>query len=463
MSKCFSSDIFKDEIEQSTKAKDESFSQTITNLTNFRKNKNLKAAHLPKLGQVPPYLYITKNKRIERYNPNKLIKSTQLTIDTRNPKFYQEKKIPNNTFAYAQYKQFKFPNYKIKNYVHDDLKDKNMLLSEYESIPDYALSYALLPKYEISHTLYRELQSKKNEFMDVYNRQKEIEKENNVNLKKRKILIDQFPPQNIFNRKNNMNDILKSGMIKIPYINDLNMDLTTSEKERYINIMEFLYKLKNFIERYPHEENKLIHEFLMEHNVFDIEYYDIEKINNFSNFLNTDFTIDPKKNFKENLKDILNGLYNNDYNNDLTTQYTETKRLKKEKEYNSTKSHSIKINKSVNPMIGLITNNLHFQTKVYLKSQKLSEDYDLVKNPEIIIEKLEKEFKNEENKSCENKNFSFLKKVDKNNEKLYGNRLTETEYSALTKKNRLTEYICLLKAKKNYEIGKIEKSLKFKI
>ena len=92
MSKCFSSDIFKEEIEQSTKAKDESFSQTITNLTNFRKNKNLKAAHLPKLGQVPPYLYITKNKRIERYNPNKLIKSTQLTIDTRNPKFYQEKK-----------------------------------------------------------------------------------------------------------------------------------------------------------------------------------------------------------------------------------------------------------------------------------------------------------------------------------------------------------------------------------
>ncbi len=31
MSKCFSSDIFKEEIEQSTKAKDESFSQTITN------------------------------------------------------------------------------------------------------------------------------------------------------------------------------------------------------------------------------------------------------------------------------------------------------------------------------------------------------------------------------------------------------------------------------------------------
>ena len=40
-------------------------------------------------------------------------------------------------------------------------------------------------------------------------------------------------------------------MIKIPFINDLNMDLTTSEKERYINIMEFLYKLNNFIEKYP--------------------------------------------------------------------------------------------------------------------------------------------------------------------------------------------------------------------
>ena len=463
MSKCISSDIFKDEIEQSTKERDESFSQTITNLTNFRKNKNLKAAHLPKIGHIPPYLYITKNKRIEKYNPKELIKSSELTIDTRNPKYYQGKKIPNNTFAYAQYKQFKFPNYKIKNYIHDDLKDKKILLSEFEDIPDYALSYALLPKYQISHTLYRELQSKKNEFMDVFNRQKEIEKENNVNLKKRKILIEQFPPQNIFNRKNNINDILKSGMIKIPYINDLNMDFTTSEKQRYISIMEFLYKLKNFIERYPQEENKLIHEFLMEHNVFDIEYYDIEKINNFSNFLNSDFTIDPKKNFKENLKDILNGLYNNDYNIDLTTQYTDTKRLKREKEKNFEKIHSMKINKSVIPMKGLITNNLHLQTKVYLKSQKLSEDYDLVKNPEVIIEKLEKEFINEENKSSDNRHLSVLKKCDRNNEKLYGNRLSETEYSVLTKKNRLTEYICLLKAKKNYEIGKIEKSLKFKI
>ena len=123
----------------------------------------------------------------------------------------------------------------------------------------------------------------------------------------------------------------------------------------------------------------------------------------------------------------------------------------------------MKINKSVIPMRKLITNNLHLQTKVYLKSQKLSEDYDLVKNPEVIIEKLEKEFKDEENKSDENRNFTFLKKVDLNNEKLYGNRLSETQYSVLTKKNRLTEYICLLKAKKHYEIGKIEKSLNYKI
>lgn len=61
------------------------------------------------------------------------------------------------------------------------------------------------------------------------------------------------------------------------------------------------------------------------------------------------------------------------------------------------------------------------------------------------------------------KKYYFLKKVDLNNEKLYGNRLSETQYSVLTKKNRLTEYICLLKAKKHYEIGKIEKSLNYKI
>ena len=188
--------------EESTKEKDSSFSQTISNFNYKRREKKKQfplTSHLPKIGNVPPYLYITKYKRLENYNSSKLIKSTELIIDTRNPENFKKKKYPNNTLSYSQYKQSKYPNYKIKNYIKNN--KNNNIINEYEEIPDYALSYVLLPKYQISRTLYRELQ------MDAIKRQKKIDKENNVNLKKRKILIEQFPPQNIFNRKNNINEI----------------------------------------------------------------------------------------------------------------------------------------------------------------------------------------------------------------------------------------------------------------
>ena len=455
MSKMINSETLK---EESTKEKDSSFSQTISNFNYKRREKKKQfplTSHLPKIGNVPPYLYITKYKRLENYNSSKLIKSTELIIDTRNPENYKKKKYPNNTLSYSQYKQSKYPNYKIKNYIKNN--KNNNVINEYEEIPDYALSYVLLPKYQISRTLYRELQTKKNEFMDALKRQKKIDKENNINLKKRKILLEQFPPNNLFNRKNNINDNL-NGFMKISYINDLNADYTTSEKERYVYIMQILYKLKNFIDKYPNEENKLIHEFLMEHNIFDIEYYDIEKINNLSHFLNNDFVIDPKKNFKENLKDILNGLYNND----LNTNYTDSKRLKSESVEIKTQK-KINIKKNLINNLGLITNDLELQKKLYSEGNKLSKDYDLNKNPEILIKKLEKEFKDEEKKSETKRTLPIFNQIDLNNEKLYGNRLSENEYNVLTKKNKLTEYICLIKAKKNFEMVNAQKKFKFKI
>ena len=71
-------------------------------------------------------------------------------------KITKKKKYPNNTLSYSQYKQSKYPNYKIKNYIKNN--KNNNVINEYEEIPDYALSYVLLPKYQISRTLYRELQ-----------------------------------------------------------------------------------------------------------------------------------------------------------------------------------------------------------------------------------------------------------------------------------------------------------------
>ena len=84
MSKMINSETLK---EESTKEKDSSFSQTISNFNYKRREKKKQfplTSHLPKIGNVPPYLYITKYKRLENYNSSKLIKSTELIIDTRN-------------------------------------------------------------------------------------------------------------------------------------------------------------------------------------------------------------------------------------------------------------------------------------------------------------------------------------------------------------------------------------------
>ena len=168
--------------------------------------------------------------------------------------------------------------------------------------------------------------------------------------------------------------------------------------------------------------------------------------------------MDPKKNFKENLKDILNGLYNND----LNTNYTDSKRLKSESVEIKTKN-KINIKNNLINSLGLITNDLELQKKLYSEGNKLSKDYDLNKNPEILIKKLEKEFKDEEKKSETKRTLPIFNQIDLNNEKLYGNRLSENEYNVLTKKNKLTEYICLIKAKKNFEMVNAQKKFKFKI
>ena len=125
--------------------------------------------------------------------------------------------------------------------------------------------------------------------------------------------------------------------------------------------------------------------------------------------------------------------------------------------------NKINIKKNLINNLGLITNDLELQKKLYSEGNKLSKDYDLNKNPEILIKKLEKEFKDEEKKSETKRTLPIFNQIDLNNEKLYGNRLSENEYNVLTKKNKLTEYICLIKAKKNFEMVNAQKKFKFKI
>ena len=49
------------------------------------------------------------------------------------------------------------------------------------------------------------------------------------------------------------------------------------------------------------------------------------------------------------------------------------------------------------------------------------------------------------------------------NPKLYGGKRNNSDYEELKKRNMLTEYICLMKAKNNYEISKLKEKYKVHI
>jgi hypothetical protein len=104
--------------------------------------------------------------------------------------------------------------------------------------------------------------------------------------------------------------------------------------------------------------------------------------------------------------------------------------------------------------------NLRRQSEIYMSDLG---NLDLDNKPEIIINLLEQKFKQEEkeNTDLRAKTVSNWKKAIKiENEKLYGEKKNNSDYEELKKRNMLTEYICLMKAKNKYEIQKLEQKYK---
>ena len=85
---------------------------------------------------------------------------------------------------------------------------------------------------------------------------------------------------------------------------------------------------------------------------------------------------------------------------------------------------------------------------------------DLVSKPKLVIDMLEQKFKDEEkeNYDMRAKTYACWDKDlrEGKNPKLYGGKRNNSDYEELKKRNMLTEYICLMKAKNNYEINKLK-------
>jgi hypothetical protein len=106
--------------------------------------------------------------------------------------------------------------------------------------------------------------------------------------------------------------------------------------------------------------------------------------------------------------------------------------------------------------------NLKRQKEIYKSNNNV--DLDLVAKPKNVIDILEKKFKDEEkaDKDMRAKTYASWDKNlrDGKNSRLYGGKKNDSEYEELKKRNMLTEYICLMKAKNNYEISKLKEKYK---
>ena len=524
-------------------------------------------------------IFISKTKRIEKYNPNNLVTKKELIIDTRS-EFYnnhnfnklKRKQASQTDFRNKKNKIFKI-GYKIKtdksiqiNTYNNNLYNKNLNNirnnSEEENINNKNSKFIdpltntqffiPVPQPQVTNSLYTILAMRKNQFMEAYNDAKEKEKELLPKVKQLQFLMDKTPMANFFSKKKDIRTFISPSNSPLPYISLLNDDYSISEKIRFQKIMYKLSKLKKCIEDNPRKEFDIAKEFLLSIGLYDVENFDIDKLKNFINFIKSNFLINPSKNIKENILDILQGstvirppisnvmdditkikeekdekeenklnqnniknLSNNnskendnvivrnfkiysqkkvniekeineeDINNkkikenkDEINKKKVVKKLKKSHRVESVerlmtkKYHEVERNNSYNNLNEkekeIIANykglpiNLKRQKEIYLSNDNIK--LDLVSEPRYIIDILEKKFKDEEkeNNDMRAKTYACWSKDlrEGKNPKLYGQKRNNSDYEELKKRNMLTEYICLMKAKNNYEISKLKEKYK---
>ena len=530
--------------------------------------------------------FISKTRRIAKYNPYNLITKKELIIDTRSELFnsyysnrLKRKKNSEKEIRNKKDKLFKV-GYKIKtdksiqinpnnnnlykqnlnlsgnsNNINEENNNNNYNKTNVGSPEPLNINNQILvpiPQPQITNSLYTILAMRKNQFMDAYNDAKEKERDSLPKVKQLQFLMDKTPMANFFSRKKDIRTFISPTNSPLPYISLLTDDYSISEKIRFQKIMDKLTKLKKCIEDNPKKEFDIAKEFLLSIGLYDIENFYIEKLKNFIDFIKDNFLINPSKNIKENMLDILNGttihrppisdvmddinnrkqiendeklflesqkmkkIYSsnnlqnnkdivknlkvntnkviiinqnkNDNTNNLSDKKNEEKETKKifPKKIKIKKSHRVEsverlmtkkyqevernnsytnLNEKEKEIIlnykGLPI-NLKRQKEIFKSNNEIK--LDLVGKPQYIINILEKKFKDEEkaNHDMRAKTYACWSKDlrEGKNPKLYGEKRNNNDYEELKKRNMLTEYICLMKAKNNYEISKLMEKYK---
>ena len=449
-------------------------------------------------------------------------KYRELVIDTRNtPLNEYNHKFDFVKFRHEKYQTHKYPTKIIKEQikldrpmiVYQDAKTGNVNIYEDKMslqkkvrimknqlinnpinglIPAYSLSYNNLPHYPISNTLPTILTLRKNQF-EEYNKRTDNMKEGIEKIKQMQFLMNNnsMPISSYYGNKSNFKKHVDMENQPFSYIYLLNDKYSISEKMRFQKNMDKLIKVKKCID-------------------YDLKNFDIDKLNNFLNFIKTDFLIDPSINLRQNILNIMNKKKINlpqmsnaldcvneeyllkemekrqnlirykkigdifsffeesyKYNRELliqqqnkdkpanikTVNYISQEKLNKNKKSKSKKrlrQHPLEYK-------GLCV-DLHLQQKISSPNNKI--ELDIVQNPKNVVEMVKKEIIKQKNGKEYNKNktcYNWSKNVFKN-KRLYDNKKKEDSvYNEIRKKNMLTEYIVFMKAKNHIKLSQLKK------
>ena len=469
-------------------------------------------------------------------------KYSELIIDTRNtPLNYFNQKFDFVKYRHEKYQKHKYPTKIIKekinldkptiiyndgktksNDIYNDDKIplnkkikimKNQLINNPINglIPSYSLSYNHLPHTPISNTLPSILTLRKNQFNE-YNIKTDIAKEGIEKMKQMQFLMNNnsMPISSYYGNKSNYKKHIDMENQPFSYIYLLDDNYSISEKMRFQKNTDKLIKVKKCIEENQDQEFEIAKEFILSVGIYDLNNFDVEKLNNFLNFIKSDFLIDPSINLRQNIMNIINkknikkpklsneldcvneeyvlkekekrqnlikykkigdifSFFEENYKNNKELMMQEKNKGKSisnikiinyytEENYNKNKKSKSKKNIRMHPLEykGLCI-DLHRQQKISSKENEI--DLDINKNPNNVFNLVKNDII-EHKKGKDNKNatcYNWCKNVYKNKRLYDTKKRDDSLYNEIRKKNMLTDYIVFLKAKNNIKYTQLKK------
>lgn len=356
--------------------------------------------------------------------------------------------------------KFKSQHYKVSPHLHlpsNNEKPSSSVVSTDQ--PNYTAytSSAPFPKGNLpfqSDSLYTILNKRKNDFFCEHGHSHPIPGVRGVkNVKFRKCL--QIQTMSNYSTTSKKDDLLGPRARQfVPTLHDLNC-ANVSEKKRYEVLIKKFHKLRQVIESAPKgKELFIIKEFLMNNGIYEPEYYEIDKLNNFSTFIHGELKLNLSLSAKEI---IVNALLFGDSCESFNSKSTQFCTIKANRAVKGADKGSKSMKSRNDSKVILdIQNDLELQSMMNNRtSSKFIREFDIVNNPKEIVDYLKHEF--EDNDLLFEDENTYNNGANYYNERLYGVKRLKSDYNELVKKNKLTDYVCLLKAKNMYEVNQLKK------